>query len=288
MKKIDIAELLKDCPKGTELYSPIFGELKFNEVNAINNRILVVQQNDYIAEFESDGRLINCKNGECLLFPSKDQRDWSKFEPPCEFKDGDIVATTNGLFVGILEVKNNKPVGAYCSIDYVKDFRINNDYVFDRLATEEEKQKLFDAIKANGYKWNAETKTLVKLPKFKVGDRVKKNKDYISGIVTDIFDDSFKVTYDGGGCSYVQFYYQDDWELVPDKFAITTLKPFDKVLVRDNNEQFWTCDWFSFHDTRQVYPFACVGHYVSQCIPYEKNEHLLGTTDDCDEYYKTW
>ena len=72
------------------------------------------------------------------------------------------------------------------------------------------------------------------------------------------------------------------------KFDITTLKPFDKVLVRDNNEQFWTCDWFSFHDTKQVYPFACVGHYVSQCIPYEENQHLLGTTNDCDEYFKNW
>ena len=42
-----------------------------------------------------------------------------------------------------------------------------------RLATEEEKQKLFDAIKTNGYCWNAETKTLEKLPKFKVRDRIK-------------------------------------------------------------------------------------------------------------------
>lgn len=69
---------------------------------------------------------------------------------------------------------------------------------------------------------------------------------------------------------------------------ITTLKPFDKVLVRDNNEQKWTIDYFSFADKEQVYPFICVGHYVSQCIPYEENEHLLGTTNDCDEYYKTW
>ena len=60
------------------------------------------------------------------------------------------------------------------------------------------------------------------------------------------------------------------------------------VMIDKFTKQFWTCDWFSFHDTKQVYPFACVGHYVSQCIPYESNEHLLGTTDDCDEFYKNW
>ena len=72
------------------------------------------------------------------------------------------------------------------------------------------------------------------------------------------------------------------------KFGITTLKPFDKVLVRDNNKQKWTVDLFSFYDKDLVYIYACVGHYANQCIPYEDNEHLLGTTDDCDEYYKTW
>lgn len=81
---------------------------------------------------------------------------------------------------------------------------------------------------------------------------------------------------------------QDDWELVSNKFDITTLKPFDKVLVRDNNIQKWTVDIFSFFDKSLTHPYSCTGHYTNQCIPYEGNEHLLGTTNNCNEYYKTW
>ena len=76
--------------------------------------------------------------------------------------------------------------------------------------------------------------------------------------------------------------------LVRNKFDINNLKPFDKVLVRDNNTQKWTADLFSFFDKSLVYPYSCVGHYTNQCIPFESNKHLLGTTDDCDEYFKTW
>lgn len=79
-----------------------------------------------------------------------------------------------------------------------------------------------------------------------------------------------------------------DYELVPNKFDINTLKPFDKVLVRGDVRQKWTHDFFGFMDKDKGYPFVCVGHYVIQCIPFEGNEHLLGKTDDCDDYYKTW
>lgn len=77
---------------------------------------------------------------------------------------------------------------------------------------------------------------------------------------------------------------------VPNKFDITTLKPFDKVLARDTYRQVWTADFFS-HDTKGQfggYRFACIGHNWHQCIPYKGNEHLLGTSNDCDEHFKTW
>ena len=283
--KINIAELLKDCPKGTKLYSPLCGECRVIKVyNYLG--FDVINGTDDVFNFSYDGRY-NLM-GECCIFPSKDQRDWSKFEPPCEFKDGDIVATTNGLFVGIVKVKNNKPVGAYCSIDYVKDFRINNDYVFDRLATEEEKAKLFDVIKANGYKWNPETKTLEKLiePKFKVGDRIrlKENHTY-TYTITGIREKENK--YECGVTFVLRFSEHDNWELVPNKFDITALKPFDKVLARNDNSCVWKCNWYS-HYSKYPYHYICTDTGYKQCIPYEGNQHLRGTTDDCDEYYKNW
>lgn len=52
-------------------------------------------------------------------------------------------------------------------------------------------------------------------------------------------------------------------------------KPFDKVLVRDIDEHEWECDLFSHIDEEDYY--VCVGSWWLQCIPYEGNEHLLGT-----------
>lgn len=55
-------------------------------------------------------------------------------------------------------------------------------------------------------------------------------------------------------------------------------KPFDKVLVRGVDEQEWECSLFS-HITEGGY-YVCVGSWWLQCIPYEGNEHLLGTTNN--------
>lgn len=284
-QKINIAETLDGCPNDTKLYSPIFGDVYLEKIRPHLAVVVTTESNDK-EEFLYDGRY--GINGECVLFPSKDQRDWSKFQRP--FKDGDIVVSEKGD-IHLLRTSNS----SYCAFreqwENKFDCTITTSIKVARLATEEEKQKLFKAIKDNGYKWNPESKTLEKLveQRFKVGDRVKRDNDYITGIVTHIDEDGWhKVEYQSGSTSYVNPKYQDDWELVPDKFDITTLKPFDKVLVRDNNAQKWTADLFSLFDKSLICPYSCVGHYTNQCIPYEGNEHLLGTTNDCNDFYKTW
>ena len=298
MKKINVAELLKDCPNGTELYSPLCGRCVFDRLNM--GTIICKKQNTQEITFTSEGYYMipvfdNC---ECVLFPSKDQRDWSKFQRP--FKDGDIVVTKtshNFIFYSIYQGVENREVLTY--VDYYlgsnklifnttfHSLCFTDEIVEQRLATEEEKEKLFDAIKANGYKWNPETKTPEALiePKFKVGDKIRHKAHIIKGNTVTEIKDTHYILDDELALPFIN---QDNYELVPNKFDITTLKPFDKVLVRDNNKQKWTVDLFSFYDKDLVYTYACVGHYVNQCIPYEGNEHLLGKTDDCDEYYKTW
>lgn len=147
---MNIAEILKNCPKGLKLYSSIHGEVKLVCVNEYSDRypIYCKAKNGKEELFTSDGRiLLNYPDAECVLFPSKDQRDWSKF-------------------------------GA-------------TDQVTDQ------KQK-------------------------------------------------------------------------------TALYPFDKVLVRNNDEDEWVCDIFSHIDAQDFY--YCVGTRWEQCIHYEGNEHLLGTT----------
>lgn len=75
-----------------------------------------------------------------------------------------------------------------------------------------------------------------------------------------------------------------------EKFDISTLKAYDKVLVRDDNNSAWINTFFGFYDTvtNKKYPFIAGGVNWTQCIPYEVNKHLLGTNNDCDEYYKNW
>ena len=294
-KKINIAELLKDCPKGTKLYSPIFGEVYLDKISP--HLAIIVTTDKYKEEFLYDGRY--GMNGECMLFPSKGKTTWEGFVPPRRFKDGDVGATTEGLWIGITTGGEiDKFIPTYCVIQYGGKFEAYLDrkesWVFNRLATEEEKQKLFQAIKDNGYYWNTETKTLERViqPKFKVGDKVVKKDNptecwYVQGVDTNCNLDYFYHIVAKGKIANLHFKEQDDWELVPNKFDINTLVPFEsKVLVRDINSDNWIGAFYSHYKPGRFYTIG--NSYYYQCIPYEGNEHLLGTSNDCDEFYKNW
>ena len=83
---LDLVKILKDCPKGTKLYSAIHGEVTLDQVNNIDGYYpIVVKYNDSQTEFTRDGKYYIEYDGECMLFPSKDQRDWSKFKAPYTF-----------------------------------------------------------------------------------------------------------------------------------------------------------------------------------------------------------
>ena len=83
-ENIDLTKILKDCPKGTKLYSTVHGEVSLISCNTILCYPIVVRlSNNREESFTAKGKLfIDCNNGECVLFPSKDQRDWSKFSAP--------------------------------------------------------------------------------------------------------------------------------------------------------------------------------------------------------------
>ena len=261
-ENLNLVEILKDCPKGIKLYSTIFGDVKFNHVENDTYPIVLDVRKGFTFRVSQDGRYINDFNGECTLFPSKEQRDWSKFNPKknglvstCEFKDGDILSYQckgfNNRSIYIYRYHKRFNTSYYValsgddnefSIDNTGKWALNgyNDTV--RFATKDEKKKLFQAIKDNGYKWNAETKTLEKL--------------------------------------------------VKPKFDTKTLKPFDKVLVRDFAGTEWSCDLFSYIENikNQEESFMCTGcSEYNFCIPYnDKTKHLVGTTKEAPEYYRYW
>lgn len=84
-ENLDLVEILKNCPKGTKLYSAIHGEVLLNGVIEADTeypiKISHIRGN---AEFARNGKYYNEYGGECVLFPSKDQRDWSEFKVPVE------------------------------------------------------------------------------------------------------------------------------------------------------------------------------------------------------------
>lgn len=336
-QKINIAERLKDCPKGMELDCTMYDNVTLIQVQEDNIYPIKIETPDGSTVLTKYGGISYNELSKCIIFP-KGKTTWEGFQRP--FKDGDVVISNHG------DIHINRDnLSSYCCLRRgCFDATITTLVKFDRLATEEEKQKLFDAIKDNGYNWNAETKTLEKIivPKFKVGDKIKEKNErfpstrtidnYVEGIgyyttihdwvriedqdewelvpthkfkVGDIIQDitgicKVKITevnvedkcylyksLNINGIGGITFNRQDDWELVLDKFDITTLVPFEsKVLVRDINSDNWIGAFYSHYKPGRFYTIG--NSYYYQCIPYEGNEHLRGTTNDCDEYFKNW
>lgn len=78
-ENLDLVEILKDCQLGTKLYSTVHGEVVFVAVDDRNVNFPIKTQKELsFPEFTEDGKFH--ADGECVLFPSKDQRDWSKFK----------------------------------------------------------------------------------------------------------------------------------------------------------------------------------------------------------------
>lgn len=108
MKKINIANILKDCPEGIKLYSPSCGDCRLIKIYD-GLGFDVINDTDDVFNFSYDGRYN--LNGECCIFPSKDNRDWNTFRP---FKDGDVISS-NG-YIAIFH-KFGKP--DFCTYDKV-------------------------------------------------------------------------------------------------------------------------------------------------------------------------
>ena len=148
-----------------------------------------------------------------------------------EYEAGDVITCEHGSTSIYMIVSSNYKdefINAYVTYGASKGIDYNNSILLGynwniRLATEEEKQRLFDALAKEGKRWNAEKKCLEEI--------ARKDRDF---------------------------------------------KAFDRVLVRDRNFDKWEADIFQEYGE---YVYKCFRYMWKQCIPYEGNEHLLGTTD---------
>ena len=107
-ENIDLTKILKDCPKGWKFWSPIFGEIEFYSISENYNYPIIISCKKGKIWFSKEGLFdIENEGAECLLFPSKDQRDWSKFSAPWykklvepKFKAGDKIVNSLAEYMG--------------------------------------------------------------------------------------------------------------------------------------------------------------------------------------------
>lgn len=83
----DLTKILKNCPEGTKLYSPVLGDVTFVRIDYDKIYPIIVNKNGFNKYFTYNGKMIVEYDGECILFPSKEQRDWNKFTAPWYKKD---------------------------------------------------------------------------------------------------------------------------------------------------------------------------------------------------------
>lgn len=158
-ENLNLVEILKDCPMGTRLYSPLYGDVELVGVSRseVEYPIEIKLSDGMTDTLTKNGKIYELYRGECMLYPSRSQRDWSKFKP------------------------------------------------------------------------------------------------------------------------------------IRPKFDPKTLQPFDKVLVRDEEEEQWSCAFYSHIRDKTTYKYATTDYSHIFCIPYnDETKHLVGTTDEAPECYRYW
>lgn len=316
--KINIAEILKDKPQGTKLYSSACGKCKLIDVDDKSFKISFYSSKfgfmnggeGYLDKF---GKLYD--DGECVIFPSREMRDWSKFA----WKKGDVLVSNNGKVKVIFDKFRSDTYSSFIGKYHIDSLECNNPYYQyeGEYATGSFKLEEVDAVQTYintieerlGGKINRDTLEIEKAqPEFKDGDIVvygksvaicrKIYKHTLSFYVS--LNEMFGLLFDDEVESSEEYRFATEeekkqlfdalakegkaWDAekkqVVDLKPKVELKPFDKVLVRDDEDHAWQVSLFGYKDATI---YRCNnGCSWNQCIPYFGNENLLGTTKNVE------
>lgn len=324
-QKLNITEILKNKPRGTKLYSMIHGKCSFE---AVTDEIFKI--NFCTSKFgltqSGECTLIKFGNmydgGECIIFPSKEMRDWSKFS----WKKGDVLISDDGGTEVIFNKWYDDTYTSFYCKHYLNSEDKNKIVYYEEFLCTTARYSLEDKDAAQTYintiekrlggKLNCETLDVEKVqPEFKDGDIVCiSGMGYLAyGIVKSINNSSKKLEYyvlnDISTLKFEDWLSFEDKHIQPitetqqiilfdalakkgkawdsEKKQIVDIKkehqfkPFEKVLVRDSYDDMWRASFFShIKENDGRYVTTCVTWKF--CIPYEGNEHLLGTTNNME------
>lgn len=313
VEKINIVEILKDKPQGTKLYSSACGKCKLEEVDDKSFKISFYNSkfgfmNGGEGYLDKNGKLYD--DGECIIFPSKEMRDWSKFA----WKKGDVLINSCGFQCIFKE---------WASDDYTKFngcYSNSKDGYEDVSNAETAKFVKLDNNIAYGYVreierklggiLNLETLEIEKTqPEFKDGDIVvygesvaicrRFYKHTLSFYIS--LNEMFGLLFADEVESSEEYRFATDeekqqlfealakkgkaWDaekkqIVDLKPKVDVLEPFDRVLVRNCKSENWRANLFGYIDKDGFY--CCVWANWAYCIPYIGNESLVGTTKDVE------
>lgn len=218
MEKINLVEILKNVPKNTKLYSLIYGSVRLEMLKdnpAAKYPVVVRRADGALVDFTEEGKYNPDFDGECVLFPSKENRDWSNFKDNDNvFSKGEYVRSKNsGGCFKITDI--NVEHGIYSIVELVSDRKIQGDLTFS-------------------------------------------HDNFING-----------------------------FEKIR-KFDKRCFRPFDRVLVRDNDTNYWRLDFFSNLDDSSVFEFVTINNEAFRhCVPYNSDtEGLLNTVDYAPDFYE--
>lgn len=234
-KDIDIFEILKNEEYGTELYTPKCGRVWHSGMANDKDSAKAIWTEDEAGRehfFDKNGKIY--KQGEVLLFPSKQMRDWSKF-----FKKGDVLvhrdANIHVIFEGFKDNRYTRFKGKHylwneCFEDYNKEVSEMITFTF-RKASDDEAQTYINSIeKFFGGKLNRETLEIEKAqPDFKDGDIVSLEIRYIDS--EDVIAETYILHGDYHNGENLNFYagYRDN---ITDKVIYNSFVRPDKTSVR--------------------------------------------------------
>ena len=228
-QKLNIAEILKNKPRGTKLYSMIHGKCSSEAVTDEIFKINFCTSKFGLTQSE-ECTLIKFGNmydgGECIIFPSKEMRDWSKFQ----WEKGDVLISNDGGTEVIFDKWYNDTYTSFYCKHYLNSEDKNKIVYYEEFLCTTERYSLEDKDIA---------------------------QTYINTIEKRL-----------------------DGNLETLEIEKPKCETFDKVLGRNEKDDVWEADLFSHYREESQYPFRCIRFSRKYCIPYEGNEHLLGTTDN--------